>query len=82
MKVTGPNGNYIILPITHTWNGDRPDTSLYYGEYWSSSLAPYAALGAVDAFFLTFNNAHATLQMGHDSYNPRYMGMAVRPVKE
>ena len=80
MKVTGPNGNYIILPITHEWDGIRQSTSLFYGRYWTSSLVPYND-GSIHAFDLSFSNASAQY-VNSDYYSLRSLGIAVRPVKE
>ncbi|MBR4312833.1 MAG: hypothetical protein IKT86_05790, partial [Bacteroidaceae bacterium] len=70
-KVTGPNGNFIFLPVA----GYRYNTSLYYagsnGYYWSAT--PYSDSNY--AYFLCFNSEFYDYGL-----NGRYYGQAVRPV--
>ena len=71
-KVTGPNNNYIILPIT----GYRYGTSSYmddFGYYWTSTPISTYEQFSYDFFF----DEHYNLSMGFDE---RCYGQAIRPV--
>lgn len=69
IKVTGPNGNYIIFPDPSCWNAGKSD--LLGGGYWSSSL--YVDLPA-DAYCLYLNENKFVNNRG------RNCGLLVRPV--
>ena len=73
--LTGPNGNSIFLPAA----GYRRNSSLYRAgttcDYWSSSLDKYTPTGAMGL------NVSAS-DMSYDGYYHRYLGLAVRPVKD
>ncbi len=73
-KVTGPNGNYIILPIT----GYQYGTSFYmedFGYYWTSTPISTYEQFSYDFFF----DEEYNLSMGFDE---RCYGQAIRPVSE
>ena len=73
-KVTGPNGNYIILPIT----GYQYGTSFYmedFGYYWASTPISTYEQFSYDFFF----DEEYNLSMGFDE---RCYGQAIRPVSE
>ena len=73
-KVTGSNGNYIILPIT----GYKYGTSSYmddFGYYWTSTPISTYEQFSYDFFF----DQEYNLSMGFDE---RCYGQAIRPVSE
>lgn len=73
-KVTGPNGNHIILPIT----GYKYGTSSYmddFGYYWTSTPISTYEQFSYDFFF----DQEYNLSMGFDE---RCYGQAIRPVSE
>ena len=73
-KVTGPNGNYIILPIT----GYQYGTSFYmedFGYYWTSTPISTYEQFSYDFFF----DEEYNLSMGFDE---RCYGQAIRPDSE
>ena len=73
-KVTGPNGNYIILPIT----GYMYESSLYmqdFGYYWTSTpIETYENFSYDFLFDMEYN-----LTMGFDD---RCYGQTIRPVSD
>ncbi len=73
--LTGPNGNSIFLPAAgyrRNSNSYRVGTTC---DYWSSSLDKYTPTGAMGL------NVSAS-DMSYDGYYHRYLGLAVRPVKD
>ncbi len=73
--LTGPNGNSIFLPAAgyrRNSNSYRVGTTC---DYWSSSLDKYTPTGAMGL------NVSAN-DMSYDGYYHRYLGLAVRPVKD
>lgn len=74
-KVTGPNGNSILLPLA----GTRTDTEVHsvgeMGCYWTGTLSPYdtALEYAMVMWFTTEKVAR------HDAY--RFSGNSIRPVR-
>lgn len=72
-KVIGKNGNFIFLPVTGEYVGDKSN-SLQSGYYWSGS-ANTDILGE-EAHFLYFDEN----QKSRNSNGIRWHGMAIRPV--
>ena len=78
-RITGKNGNYIYIPVSHNREGTKIRTSLYYGEYWTSTPR-----GDDGAYILSFNNPYGIpdFHRGADYGGHRSYGYAIRPGSE
>lgn len=73
-KFIGPNGETIFLPAAgNRWKGELSDLGSW-GSYWPSTLNESSPS---NAYSLYFNSDDAAWS----SYNGRYLGLSVRPVR-
>lgn len=71
----GPNGNAVFFPAAGGRDDDRKDQNIGFGCYWSSTQDPYYRGDAFGLYFYGDN-------MGISSFNSRFCGQSVRPVKK
>lgn len=69
--VTGPNGNYIFLPASGSYNGTSLSDSGTGGYYWSTTYN-----GSSSAYCLYFGSSSKVV-----SYDNRYCGLSIRAVR-
>ncbi len=71
LRFTGTNGNTLFLPAAGCRQDDYLHGAGFYGDYWSSSLAPYGRSAWVCCFYSSNYGV---------SEGSRYWGHSVRPV--
>ncbi len=78
IKITGPNGNYIFLPVTHVrhtmWS------SYEHGDYWTSSNATSSLNYSAKHYDFIPSNDKNQCKIDIHDYAKRYDGYAIRPV--
>lgn len=76
-KVTGPNHNYILIPVTGRYEKYAVENDKNYGYYWTST--PYTINDySYNAYSLVFNDEY-DIEL---SSKVRYYGQAIRPVSD
>ena len=78
IKITGPNGNHIILPITHISYDYMWGSSFDYGKYWTSTNENY---GNSNAKCYTMQKDHTDQYVIKiNSISRCHFGLPIRPV--
>ena len=77
IKITGPNGNYIFLPVTHVLCNYMWGSSYEHGKYWTSSTGSYGNRHAA-GYKIAPSKDNCEFEVRSNEF--RFSGHAIRPV--
>lgn len=70
-KITGPNGKFIFLPFSGSYDGKSNNGQNYFGSYWSSTLSETFTSNTIGLWLSKNSSFHSF---------DRYLGCSIRPV--